>query len=322
MPEVKLKIADTIIRLRSKFPLLQLSQSEERAGAAERFNNFFYQGAKKADISIAVEVVDNLPVIANAEPLFITYHFEDGKENWRLMKDEDAYVYRSPLEDREQLMRVNRTFDEVSAFLLAKKERGKVWTVTDIIYDFLQVLLINYFAQRGCAIFTHAVGIKDTDGRGLLFAGKSGAGKSTTARLWHKHSRAMVLNDDRIIVRRIQDKFFIYGSPWHGDFSDYLASRIESAVLEQVFFIQHSAENQISPLTRKDAFTSLYPALFPAFWDKQCLENIVSFCGSLVRDVPCLRLGFVNDKEIIKFVRNVVRTADIKRRDAQNGKQA
>jgi len=212
---------------------------------------------------------------------------------------------KSPLEDKKQLMLVNKTFDRVTAYFLPNERKGKVWSTGDIIYDFLQVLLINYFALGKKGIFTHAIGVKDLDGKGLLFAGESGAGKTTTAKLWHSHSKAMVLNDDRVIVRKFKSKFHIYGSPWHGDFGDYLTSRIESASLRNLFFIHHAPKNTTRQISQKEAFNLLYPALFPTFWDKQCLENIVSFCEDLIRNVVCYSLGFVNNKRIIGFVRKI-----------------
>ncbi|MFH1191658.1 MAG: hypothetical protein V1670_05635 [Candidatus Omnitrophota bacterium] len=319
--KVNLKIADTVILIQSRFPLEQLSAEEQKLQVAERFDNFFYKGSQKPDILIDIEIVDKLPEIHNAKPVFITYHFQDKSENWRLLKKGDTYIYKCPLEDKKQVLLVNKTFDSVKAYLLPKNRKQKtenrgqkiesrkqeekefVWNTSDIIYDFLQVLLINYFAQRNQGIFTHSIGVKDLDGSGLLFSGKSGAGKSTTARLWHKHSKAMVLNDDRIIVRKLNGKFFIYGSPWHGEFSDYLASRIESAPLKRIFFIHHSPENIATRISPKQAFSLLYSALFPTFWDKNCLENIAAFCDDLVKNVPCCSLGFVNDKRMIEFVR-------------------
>ena len=300
---IKLKIADVVILMHSCFPLEQFTKEEQEIQREERFNNFFYKGREDPHIKINIKIVNRLPSIPRTKPLFVTYHFQDGKENWRLVKKGATYIYKSPLEDKKQVILVNRTFDKVTAYLLPKKGKGKVWNTSDIIYDFLQVLLINYFAQRNEGIFTHAIGVKDLDKSGLLFAGKSGCGKSTTARLWHKHSRAMVLNDDRIIVRKVKGNFFIYGSPWHGEFSDYLDSRIESAQLKKLFFIHHSPKNRIRPIFKKEAFNLLYTALFPTFWDKRCLGNIVSFCHDLIKTVPCFNLGFVNNKEIIGFVR-------------------
>ncbi len=303
--EVKLKIADIIIQMQSDFALEQLTEEEQGLEVAERFKNFFCEGKEDPHIIIKVEIADKLPQIRKTEPVFITYHFQDGSENWRLLKKDNTYIYKSPLKDKRQLMLVNETFDRVTAYLLPKKDKGRVWNTSDIIYDFLQVLLINNFALKKGGIFTHAIGVKELDGEGRLFAGKSGCGKSSTARLWHKHSKAMVLNDDRIIVRKLNGKFFIYGSPWHGEFSDYLASRIESAPLEKLFFIHHSSKNTVKRISEKAAFNFLYPALFPTFWDKACLENIVSFCQDLIRSAPCYSLGFVNDKRVIGFVRKI-----------------
>ena len=302
---VKLRIADIIIKMRSRFALEQVSDEENRQQASERFKNFLYKGKKGSHILIEVEIVDKLPKLSEAKPIFITYHFQDGSENWRLLRKGKSYIYMNPLENKKQIMLVNGTFDRVTAYLLTKKDKGKVWNIGDIIYDFLQVLLINYVSQRNQGIFTHSVGIRDLDGKGLLFTGKSGCGKTTLARLWYKHSKAMVLNDDRIIVCKINGKFFIYGSPWHGDFSDYLTSHIESAQFTKLFFIHHSPKNILRPISEKKAFQLLYPNLFPTFWDKKGLENIVSFCSDLVKNIPCYSLGFKNDKQMIEFVRKI-----------------
>ncbi|MBL7069053.1 MAG: hypothetical protein ISS34_04275 [Candidatus Omnitrophica bacterium] len=302
---IKLKIADIITKMQSDFALAQLSEEEKKLEVTERFDNFFYNQERKEEISINVEIVDRLPQIKKTKLSFVTYHPEDGSENWRLLQKGDTYIYKSPLEDKRQLMLVNKTFDKVTAYLLPKKDKGRVWGSTDIIYDFLQVLMINYLAQRSAGIFTHSIGVKDIDGKGLLFAGKSGAGKTTTAKLWHNQSRAMVLNDDRIIVRKRNGGFFIHGCPWHGEFSDYLNSRIEAAPLKKIFFIHHAPKNTARRISVKTAFKLLYPALFPPFWDKGCLENVVSFSQDLIENVPCYSLGFVNDKKMIEFVRKI-----------------
>jgi hypothetical protein len=63
--------------------------------------------------------------------------------------------------------------------------------------------------------------------------------------------------------------------------------------------------NRVRQIFEKEAFNLLYPALFPTFWDKECLENIVSFAQDLLNSVPCYSLGFVNDKRVIGFVRKV-----------------
>lgn len=301
----KLNIADIIIAFRSKFLLEELIPEKAKWSHPERFMNFFYQGNKEPDISIEVEIVKKISRPQNAKTLFVTYHPQDGYENWRLYRQKDKYIYYSALGGAREMMHVNTAFNRVTAYLTPMPNKHLTWEVSDIIYDFLQVLLINYLAQRRAGIFAHAVGIKDLNGKGFLFGGKSGSGKSTTARLWHQHSGAMVLNDDRIIVRKKKGRFMMYGSPWHGGFGDYLDSRIESACLSKIFFLHQFSKNKASKITSGEAFLRLYPATFPAFWDAGFLKNIISFSEELVNKVECLDLGFVNNKSVVSFVRNI-----------------
>lgn len=306
--QLRLKIADTVVSFRSLFPQETYTpKEEEESRFSQRFTNFDYSGKRKADIAINVKVVKKLPKPENADTIFITYHPDDGKENWRLLKKGARYIYQSPLKGKEQVAFVNADFNRADVFLLPDKKKGFVWDVADVIYDFLQVLMINYFAKIRKGIFTHAVGIKDLNGNGLLFAGESGAGKSTTARIWHRHSRALVLNDDRVIATKKNNKFYIYGSPWHGEFTDYLESSLEPAALSKIFFLHHSFKNQAQALSHLDAFKLFYPAIFPAFWDGDFLGNIVSFSQEMLKSFEPLRLGFVKDKSIISFVRGLLK---------------
>jgi hypothetical protein len=309
--QVKLKIADIIIHIKSRFPLERLSKRELKWQAPERFKTFFYKGRASPDINIEVNIVDRVPKIKGAKEIFASYNPDRREENWRLFKRGHHYVYKTPrskhsnmISGKSQVSLINENFNKVVVNLPPHYERGEVWNVQDIIYDFLQVLLINHFALHKKGIFLHSFGIKDINGKGLIFAGKTESGKTTMARIWHKFSKAMVLNDDRMIVRKINGKFFIFGSPWHGDFGDYLVSRIESAPLEKMFFIYHSRKNIIKKVSIKKAFRLLYPAVFPTFWDKACLDNLVPIYQELVEKIPCYKFGFRKDKRIINFVRN------------------
>ena len=66
----------------------------------------------------------------------------------------------------------------------------------------LDELLLTHRLTREHAIEIHSTGIVRTNGDANLFVGHSGAGKSTTTRLWTDVEDVEVLSDDRIIVRR------------------------------------------------------------------------------------------------------------------------
>lgn len=81
----------------------------------------------------------------------------------------------------------------------------------------LDELLITHYLSLGRGVEFHACGVIHSGSESFLFVGHSGAGKSTTARLWTRHLRAEVLSDDRIIIRKNTDRFLMYGTPWHGE---------------------------------------------------------------------------------------------------------
>src|SRR6202040_3700872 len=63
----------------------------------------------------------------------------------------------------------------------------------------LDELLMIHRLSRGEGVEMHAVGISDEQGQGHLFLGHSGAGKSTTARLWLDRLGGRILCGIRII---------------------------------------------------------------------------------------------------------------------------
>lgn len=66
-------------------------------------------------------------------------------------------------------------------------------------------------------ILIHSAAIS-ADGNGYLFSAARGTGKTTHMRLWLKRfgERAFVINGDKPIVREIDGKFFVFGTPWCG----------------------------------------------------------------------------------------------------------
>ena len=84
----------------------------------------------------------------------------------------------------------------------------------------LMVLYALATAGLGTALFHSAV--VSYKGRGYMFLGKSGTGKSTHARLWLEHvAGAELMNDDNPVVRFYDDVggkpgAVVYGSPWSG----------------------------------------------------------------------------------------------------------
>ncbi len=308
--KVKLKIADVIIVLKSCFGMEPLMNKYD-----ERFLHFVVHDKLKADIKLTIKIVNSFPRHDKTKQIFSTIHPGDRKKNWALFKEKKYYTLRQYIPRTRQEIVLNNSFDKGVFYLLKKNSDHSLcevdkdshiytWKIDDIIYDALQIVLINYLAKKN-GFFFHSAGLKDIEKSGFLFVGPTQLGKSTTAILWHTFSQAQVLNDDRIIVRRQKDRFSIYGTPWHGDFNDYLHSKQEKALLKKIFFIYQHPKNVAKRVYGIEAFNMLLPNTFPTFWDKEGLNKSLAFCHELVERIPCYKLGFRNDKSIIEFVRNI-----------------
>jgi hypothetical protein len=296
---VRFKIADIIFKLTSRYPRI----FKENRDLLRRYGAFTYRGCKKADINIAIEVAEKFPGISGRE-IFTVYEPGSGFERWRLYQDEREYVYLCPIPGREALAFINNDFSRARAYVLPFK--GKfAWDAKEIIYDLMQVMLINYFAHRREGLILHAAAIKENR-RALIFAGRSGRGKSTTARLWHRHSQAVVLNDDRVIVRKTRKGFYAYSGPWHGEFGHTVTAVSDQAPLQSLFIIEHAKNNICRQLAPAEAFRALYPTLFSVFWSRQLMDNTLRLCADLMNGLAVFRLGFVKDKKVIPFVRRII----------------
>ena len=56
------------------------------------------------------------------------------------------------------------------------------------------------------------------DGQAVLFTAKSGTGKSTHTKLWRDlfGERAVMVNDDKPLLRILKDGVLVCGTPWDG----------------------------------------------------------------------------------------------------------
>jgi hypothetical protein len=133
----------------------------------------------------------------------------------------------------------------------------------------------------------------------MLFSGVSGAGKSTLANLWKNRENANLLSDDRMIIRNIDGRFWMFGTPWHGDAK---VASPEGVPLGRIFIIKHSPKNYASRLRANDAASALFVRCFPTFWNSSGMAYTLNLLGEIAEQVPCYELGFVPNETILDFV--------------------
>ena len=162
----------------------------------------------------------------------------------------------------------------------------------------LELLTVVQLAVgSGCLL--HGCGIQLSN-RGILFAGQSGAGKSTMLKLWAEESDALILSDDRTIAKYLGSELRIYGTPWHGKARGGLP---RSANLAAIFFLKHGRANSMRRLRNADIVRKLLTCSFPPLWDAAGMSATLDFFNSVGKEIPCYELEFVPDDSIVKFIR-------------------
>ena len=171
--------------------------------------------------------------------------------------------------------------------------RGDDGCRTFAVNNALMLMYAFASAEMG-TLLVHASVIKN-GGKGYLFLGKSGTGKSTHSSLWLKYIEgSQLLNDDNPIVRVFQDEVIVYGSPWSGKTPCYKNDSVPIGAFVQ---IKQEPENHICLNRPLQAFALLLPSISSMKWDKKVYGGVCDSVTRLIEKIPLYTLGCRPDKE-------------------------
>lgn len=165
----------------------------------------------------------------------------------------------------------------------------------------LDELLCTRLLAAHTSVELHACGVVD-DGVGFAFVGQSGAGKSTTARLWNEQPGVTVLSDDRVIVTCDASGATMHGTPWHGDEALIAPASIP---LAHIFLLRQGADPHSQPLRAPAAVAQLFSCTFPPFHSGDGLAETLHVLELISQRVRCSELWFRPDQSAVDYVRSL-----------------
>lgn len=138
---------------------------------------------------------------------------------------------------------------------------------TNFVLNNFLMMLYAFNAARHHTLLMHASVVATETGKGYLFLGKSGTGKSTHTGLWlQQFSDCHLLNDDNPIVHvdSLGKQATVFGSPWSGKTPCY---RKESMTVGAFVRLEQAPQNEIEQERAAHAFATLLPSC-------SCLKHI------------------------------------------------
>jgi hypothetical protein len=148
----------------------------------------------------------------------------------------------------------------------------------------------------------HASGLDD-NGKGIVFIGHAGAGKSTQLGQWSDEPGVIAMNDDRIAVRVEAGGPRCYGTPWGGTSN---IARNHAAPLAALVLIEQAPENAIEPVLPAAAASLLAARAFLPYWDPALMLRALANLNAILARVPVYRLRCRPERATVPLVRSVL----------------
>jgi len=161
----------------------------------------------------------------------------------------------------------------------------------------LRIVHTLILARQGGFLVHAASAIRN--GRAFLFAGVSGAGKTTISRL--APPDAKLLTDEVSYVRRQADEYWACGTPFAGELAR--VGENQSAPLKALFLLEKGPENRIEPVAAADAIRMLMRNILFFADDTELVSLVFQSACEFVERVPVRRLIFVPDERVWEIIR-------------------
>ena len=278
--------------------------------------------AERSEYRHALDFLQYAPFeVAEGEPLFtLTVHaeapswLEESRPQWEMMTavDEAPPYYYGYLHEGKTLYEYLMTREVRAGYFVLNADytEGDYYPCPRIggrttLFQVNTSLMIQYtFATAGLSTLLLHASVTRYEGRGNLFFGVSGTGKSTHSRLWHEYVPGSdLMNDDNPIIRFEEDRCLVYGSPWSGK---TLCYRNVVAPVNALVRLEQYPENRIERLQPLQAYASVIAAVSTIRWNHGTMSLLVPTVERVAMTIPCFQLKCRPDEEAVQVCKQAI----------------
>ena len=165
------------------------------------------------------------------------------------------------------------------------------------VANFLRSAYALLLVDHGGFLFHSAGMIRH--GRGYLFYGHSGSGKTTVSRL--SRGTATLLSDDLVAVRAHSGVWHAHGTPFWGELGDHPKTSAR-APLRAIFGLVKDRDVRAEPLSAALAVADLVSSVPVTSTEAPVSQRLIGLCADLATRVPCYHLHFTPDDSFWRVV--------------------
>ncbi len=151
-------------------------------------------------------------------------------------------------------------------------------------------------AKQGGFLLHSASAVRN--GKAFLFAGVSGAGKTTISRL--APADATLLTDEISYVRKQDGGYVAFGTPFTGELAKL--GENTSAPVAAFYLLAQGPENRIDPVAAADAGRELLSNMLFFAEDQEMVHRAFQAACDFVHRVPAYKLTFVPDARVWEMI--------------------
>jgi hypothetical protein len=160
----------------------------------------------------------------------------------------------------------------------------------------LRIVHTLVLAKQGGFLLHSASAIRN--GKAFLFAGVSGAGKTTISRL--APADATLLTDEISYVRKRDEEYVAFGTPFTGELAKL--GENASAPVAALYLLAQGPENRIDPVAVADAGRELLANMLFFAEDQEMVHWAFQAACDFVHRVPVYRLTFMPDARVWEMI--------------------
>ncbi len=136
-------------------------------------------------------------------------------------------------------------------------------------------------------------------GRGYIFTGSSGSGKSTISGLSPENR---LLSDELTAVLKENGEYVVHGNPFWGDFQKGTAR--ESAPVSHLFFLRKARENRIDQIPMGVKMTQILQNVLFFGRGLELTNELLSVFTDFMTQIPSAELHFKPDESVWRCIEN------------------